>query len=81
MLSRKPVTVTKKALLRRINRQLLIVGRANGGARKIKRGRGRDAGGFYVLDIARNEILAWGLDLEETGRRMGILAPEQVVAD
>ena len=74
-----PVTMT--ALLRRINRQLLLVGRANGGARQIKRGRGSDAGGFYILDVARNEILAWGIDPEETGRRMGVLAPGQVVAD
>jgi hypothetical protein len=70
-----------RALLQRINRQLLLVGRTNGGARQIKRGRGRDAGGFYVLDVARNEIMAWGIDPEEIGRRMGLLEPRQVVVD
>jgi hypothetical protein len=77
----KRVPVTMQTLLRRINRQLLRVGRANGGARQIRRGRGRDAGGFYVLDVDRNEIMAWGIDPEETGRRMGVLAPGQAILD
>jgi hypothetical protein len=63
------------------NRRLLVVGRTNGGARQIKQGRGREVGGFYILDVARNEIMAWGIDPEETGRRMGVLAPWQVVVD
>jgi hypothetical protein len=81
MPSSKRVPVTMRALLQRINRELLLVGATNGGARQIRRGRGRDAGGFYILDVARNEILAWGIDPVETGRRMGVLAPGQVVVD
>ena len=71
--------VTMRALPRRINRQLRIVGDTNGGARQIRRGRGQDAGGFYILDVARNEVLAWGIDLEDTGRRMGLLGASQAV--
>jgi hypothetical protein len=81
MPSSKRVPVTMRALLQRINRELLLVGATKGGARRIRRGRGRDAGGFYILDVARNEILAWGIDPVETGRRMGVLAPGQVVVD
>jgi hypothetical protein len=81
MPSAKCMPVTMRALLQRINRELLRVGLANGGARQIKRGRGADAGGYYILDVGRNEILAWGIDPEETGRRMGVLAPGQVVVD
>ncbi len=77
----KRVPVTMRALLRRINRKLLLVGRANGGARQIRKGRGRDAGGFYILDVARNEIMAWGIDPVEIGRSMGVLTPRQVVVD
>ncbi len=81
MPSPKPVRVTMRALLQRINRRLRLVGGANGGARQIKRGRGGDAGGFYILDLARNEIMAWGIDPVETGRRMGVLAPWQEVVE
>ena len=71
--------VTMRALLRRINRQLRIVGDTNGGARQIRRGRGQDAGGFYILDVDRNEVVAWGIDPEDTGRRMGLLGASQAV--
>jgi hypothetical protein len=81
MPSPKPVPVTMRTLLQRINRKLRMVSPANGGARQLRRGRGRDAGGFYIFDVAQNQIMAWGIDPEETGRRMGVLASGQMVVN
>jgi hypothetical protein len=84
----KPVTtVSKSALVARINRRLRKSREALRRARDVTDGQGYrypnpELGRHYLVDLDHNFILAKDLDLEEFGRELGAMArSEQLLAD
>jgi hypothetical protein len=73
------VPVSTRALVQRINRVLA------GQTRKLKRTRGgraiQDLGEWYVIEAAKNFVLAKRVDPEEMGRELGALAPFEFMVD
>jgi hypothetical protein len=63
----KKMTITKRALLQRINRQL------NKDLEQVKAYRNRDD--FYHIDLKRKAIIAEHVDIEDLGREMKVLQP------
>jgi hypothetical protein len=74
------VPVTLRALAQRINR---VLAKRDEQLKTTRGGRARvDLGDHYVIDVARNFVIAKGVDLETWGRELGVLQPwEEVVAD
>lgn len=74
----KTVPVSARALLQRINRKLA----ADGERLKATRGESarQELGNYYVIDTNRNAVLHKDVDVEEFGRKCGVLAAwERVV--
>ena len=73
------VPVSKRALLQRINRALAKE------EEMVKTLRGdrwlHDLGRYYRLDLNRNVIMEKHVDLEETGRQLGVLAKYERVEE
>ena len=72
-------TVTRPALLKRINRTL----NHSGERLAITRGdrwRG-ELGDYYVIDFNRNTIVAQHVDPEELARELGVLRADELVAE
>jgi hypothetical protein len=65
--------ITKRALIQRINRKLDKEGQT------LKTNRGfvgagkHDLGRYYIVDFATNGIIDLDVDLEATGRELGVL--------
>jgi hypothetical protein len=76
--TRKPVTAN--ALVRRINRALAHEGQCG---RVLKKTRGYywwlDLGDYFVLDRSTNAVLDKFVDIEERGRRLGVLTPRETL--
>jgi hypothetical protein len=72
------VPVTQRALTQRINRQL----RAKNLRLMVSRGanEAHDLGKFYTLNLQRNAVDHKHIDLEEYGRKIGVLQPFEALA-
>jgi len=75
------VSVSARALIQRINRKL----KSGGTKSMLKAVRGERArqelGDFFIVDGDRNFVVADHVDLVETGRRLGVLAQWEKLAD
>ena len=70
-------TVSKPALLARINRRLA---QEDGKLKKVRGERARlDLGDYYVVDVNRNRIVATRVDPETFAREIGALKPYERV--
>jgi len=73
------VPVTKRAILQRINRAMAPDFQ---GVRAVRGDRWRqELGDYYALDFSRNFIIEKHVDLEELGRRLGVLKAWERVAE
>jgi hypothetical protein len=72
------VCVTERAIIQRINRKL------EPEDRKVKTARSarmeRDYGRYYMIDIRRNAIADWHVDLDKLGRELNVLGAWEKVA-
>lgn len=67
------IELAEPALKMRINRKIIIDGLA---VKKAKKGKARDALGLYYLAKIRDgDLVEADVDLEEIGRRFGVLKP------
>jgi hypothetical protein len=70
------VPVSKRALIQRINRQLAKEGQAG---QMVKATRGdsarKELGDYYAVDLGRNAVVSKQVDLEDLGRKLGVLQP------
>ena len=75
------VAVSKRALIQRINRKLA----SEQWPKSLKSTRGGRAktnlGDFYVVDLHRNLVVDAFVDPEKYGRKLGVLAPYERVAE
>ena len=73
MKSKQKVPVSERALIQRINRKLVKDGEL---VKKCREGRwDRELGDYYKIDFENsNVIVEKYVDLEETGRKLGVLA-------
>ncbi len=69
----KGVPVTLRALLQRINRRLLDDGETVRAARGDQAR--KDLGDYYRLDFKRNAVVEKDVDVEQLGRKLGVLQP------
>jgi hypothetical protein len=78
-------SVSMRALVRPINRELLKDGRKPGyGPEVLKKARMRDVtnlGDWWILCIEKNYVAGKFINPEELGRELGILKPWERVAD
>jgi hypothetical protein len=72
------VSVTARALVQRINRQL----KKNGVV--LKRARGEKAvsekGEYYIIDESSDTLFGMEINIEEYGRELGVLKPFEYLA-
>jgi hypothetical protein len=75
MVPSERIPITERALVQRINRKLMHVGRHG---RTLRKSRGLGAlqnlGEYYVLDFDTNFVIDKDVDLEYFGRELGCLA-------
>ena len=75
------VPVSERALVQRINRALVKIGRYGQVMKKTRGERARlDLGRFYVLDMDRNVILGTHVDPESLGRQLEVLHEYEALA-
>lgn len=71
----KQIPVSSRALVQRINRKLRIDDEV------LKKTRPNsvwnELGDYYILDFNRNRITAKDVDIEELGRELGVLHPQE----
>jgi hypothetical protein len=70
------IIVSKRTLLRRINRQLLPQREA-----VLPYGPVNPHAGFYRVDIRLNAVIEQSVDLEELARELGVLSHSEHIAD
>jgi hypothetical protein len=76
------VTVTERALVRRINRKLGKLPFPQRLCVLAERSRGYyNLGRFHVVDVYRNAVLDWRVDLVERARDLGVLAANEQLAE
>jgi hypothetical protein len=70
------VPVTTRALVQRINRKLSALDGGDPRAEQVRAARGKareTLGEFYLLDVGKNAVKDWHLDLDALGRKLGVL--------
>ena len=72
------VTVSRRALLARINRKLSAEQMQMRQARQGTR-LNQGVGDFYILDLSRNAVHDTYCNLEEWGKKLGAIAPFEVL--
>lgn len=72
MAVKQTLSITKRAVIQRINRKLSRDGQQLRASRS-ERGR-TDAGDYYIVDLNRKAILATHCDLEKLGRKLEVVA-------
>jgi hypothetical protein len=73
------VPVTKRALVQRLSRALAKEGE---GLRKSRGTQAHlDVGEYYAFDLSKNVITRKHFDLEELGRKLGVLEPFEALSD
>lgn len=76
------VTVTERALVRRINRKLGKLPFPQRLCALAERSRGYcNLGRFHVVDVYRNAVIDWRVDLVERARDLGVLAANEQLAE
>lgn len=73
------MTITEKALYQRINRRLKHDGEVLRTARSQRTE--LTVGRYYILDVQSNAIAYQHVDLEELGRKLGVLLPGEQLAE
>jgi len=76
----KRVPITMRALLQRINRKLALEGRAGQGLKAMRGGARDGIGDYYLLDFDTNFISNPNVDPEALGRKLGVLAEWEELA-
>ena len=73
------VPISQRAAAQRINRAL------SKESKQLRAARGervrQDFGDYYVVDLARNVVVAKDCDLEEIGRKLGAIKPFERIED
>lgn len=65
------VAISERALIQRLNRTLAKDGE------KLRKRRGdgyHDTGDFYIIDVEKNCVAYMDVDIEQLGRKLGVLA-------
>lgn len=73
-------TISRRALLARINRKLATEQKQMKQARQGTRLH-QDVGDFYIVDLNRNTIDSMHCDLEGWGKELGAMAPYESLED
>ncbi len=74
------VSVSKRAIIQRINRKLAHTQHQLRTCRRQSQWH-RDLGDYYVVELSQNAIAGVDIDLEKYGRELGVLAGWETVVD
>jgi hypothetical protein len=76
------ITLSERALVKRINRVLKRKGSLGWQLKKARGGKVKSSvGDYYILDIERNFIMQPNVDIEEYAREIGVLQDHERFAE